>query len=227
MSVIEHLEALRRMLIISIIACGVATIAAIFIAGHVITFLVERAGIGHAIYLQPGGGVLLQLKVAMYIGVVLAGPVIIQQIWWFVSPGLHPKERRFVLPLVVSTIVFFLIGVAVAMFALPLYIHVLNSLTPAEVTYLPDITELVSFVLIMVLGFGLVFELPVILFVLGMLRIVNTRWLYKRRPYMFLALGIAANFLTPGVDPLTPLIVFIPLYLFFEGTTLLLKLLGR
>src|SRR6266550_3372244 len=204
MSGIEHLEALRRMLIISIIAWAVATIAAIFIAGHVITFLVERAGIGHAIYLQPGGGVLLQLKVAMYIGVVLAGPVIIQQIWWFVSPGLHPKERRFVLPLVVSTIVFFLIGVAVAMFALPLYIHVLNSLTPAEVT-----------------------ELPVILFVLGMLRIVNTRWLYKRRPYMFLALGIAANFLTPGVDPLTPLIVFIPLYLFFEGTTLLLKLLGR
>ena len=227
MSVIEHLEALRRMLIISIIAWGVATIAAIFIAGHVITFLVERAGIGHAIYLQPGGGVLLQLKVAMYIGVVLAGPVIIQQIWWFVSPGLHPRERRFVLPLVVATIVFFLIGVTVAMFALPLYIHVLNSLTPAEVTYLPDITELVSFVLIMVLGFGLVFELPVVLFVLGMLRIVNTRWLYKRRPYMFLALGIAANFLTPGVDPLTPLIVFIPLYLFFEGTTLLLKLLGR
>ena len=93
MSVIEHLEALRRMLIISIIAWAVATIAAIFIAGHVITFLVERAGIGHAIYLQPGGGVLLQLKVAMYIGFVLAGPVIIQQIWWFVSPGLHPRER--------------------------------------------------------------------------------------------------------------------------------------
>jgi len=227
MSVIEHLEALRRALIIAIVAWAVATIAAIFLAHYVITFLVERAGIGHAIYLQPGGGVLLQLKVAMYIGVVLAGPVIIQQIWWFVSPGLHPRERRFVLPLVVSTIVFFFIGVAVAMFALPLYIHVLNSLTPSEVTYLPDITELVSFVLIMVLGFGLVFELPVVLFVLGMLRIVNTRWLYKRRPYMFIALGIAANFLTPGVDPLTPLIVFIPLYLFFEGTTLLLKLLGR
>ena len=86
-------------------------VAAIFAAHYVITFLVQRAGIGHAIYLQPGGGVLLQLKVAMYIGVVLAGPVIIQQIWWFVSPGLHPRERRFVLPLVVATIVFFLIGV--------------------------------------------------------------------------------------------------------------------
>ena len=227
MSVIEHLEALRRMLIISLIAWGVTTIAAIFIAGHVITFLVERAGIGHAIYLQPGGGVLLQLKVAMYVGVVLAAPVIIQQLWWFVSPGLHAHERKFVLPLVVATIFFFAVGVGVAMFALPLYIHVLNSLTPSDVTYLPDITELVGFVLIMVLGFGLVFELPVVLFVLGMMRIVTSGWLYKRRPYWFLALGILANFLTPGVDPLTPMIMFVPLYVFFEGTALLLKLLGR
>ena len=227
MSIIEHLEALRRALIVSLIAWGVATIASIFLAHYVITFLVQRAGIGHAIYLQPGGGVLLQLKVAMYIGVVLASPVIIQQAWWFISPGLHPHERRFVLPLVVSTIVFFAIGVAVAMFALPLYIRILNSLTPADVTYLPDISELFSFVLIMVIGFGLVFELPVILFVLGMTRIINSRWLYKRRPYWFLALGILANFLTPGVDPLTPMILFVPLYLFFEGTALLLKLLGR
>lgn len=227
MSVIEHLEALRRALIVSLIAWAFGTLAAVFIAGHVITFLIDRAGVGHGIYLQPGGGVLLQLKVALYIGVVVSSPVIIQQAWWFVSPGLHPKERRFVLPLVLATVIFFAFGVATAMFALPLYIHVLNSLSPAQVTYLPDVAELVGFVLIMVLGFGLVFELPVVLFVLGMLRIVNSRWLHKRRPYWFLGLGILANFLTPGVDPLTPMIVFIPLYVFFEATALLLKLLGR
>jgi sec-independent protein translocase protein TatC len=227
MSVIEHLEALRRMLIISLIAWGAATIAAVFISGRVISFLVTRAGIGHAIYLQPGGGVILQLKVALYIGLVIAAPVLIQQVWWFVSPGLHAHERRFVLPLVVATIVFFAIGVSVAMFALPLYIKVLNSLAPADVTYLPDVTELVSFVLIMVIGFGLVFELPVVLFVLGMLRIITSRWLYKRRPYWFLGLGILANFLTPGVDPVTPMIMFVPLYVFFEATALLLRLLGR
>ena len=227
MTVIEHLEALRRALIVSIIAWTIATIAAVFLSGHVITFLVTRAGISQAIYLQPGGAVLLQLKVAAYIGIVLASPVIIQQVWWFVSPGLHAHERRFVLPLVVATIFFFGLGVGVAMFALPLYIHVLGSLSPADVKYLPDVTELVGFVMIMCLGFGLVFELPVALFVLGMLRIVNTRWLYKRRPYWFLGLGILANFLTPGADPLTPMIMFIPLYVFFEGTALLLKLLGR
>ncbi|HKC20503.1 MAG TPA: twin-arginine translocase subunit TatC [Candidatus Dormibacteraeota bacterium] len=227
MSIIEHLEALRRALIVSLIAWGLGTIAAIFVAGRVITFLITRAGIGHAIYLQPGGGVLLQLKVALYIGIVVAAPVVIQQVWWFVSPGLHPHERRFVLPLVVATIAFFAFGVAVAMYALPLYIKILGSLAPTDVTYLPDIGELVSFVLIMVIGFGLVFELPVVLFVLGMLRIVNSRWLYKRRPYWFLGLGLLANFLTPGVDPVTPMIMFVPLYVFFEGSTLLLKLLGR
>jgi sec-independent protein translocase protein TatC len=227
MSVIEHLEALRRALIISLVAWGLTTLASFFISGKVIGLLISRAGIGHAIYLQPTGGVILQLKVALYIGLVIAAPVVIQQIWWFVSPGLHVHERRFILPLIVATIVFFAIGVAVAIFALPIYIHVLNSLAPPNTSYLPDISELIGFVLIMVIGFGIVFELPVILFVLGMLRIINTRWLYKNRLWWFLGLGILANFLTPGVDPFTPLVMFVPLYIFFEGTALVLKLLKR
>jgi sec-independent protein translocase protein TatC len=227
MSVIEHLEALRRALIISLVAWGLTTLASFFISGKVIGLLISRAGIGHAIYLQPTGGVILQLKVALYIGLVIAAPVVIQQIWWFVSPGLHVHERRFILPLIVATIVFFAIGVAVAIFALPIYIHVLNALAPPNTSYLPDISELIGFVLIMVIGFGIVFELPVILFVLGMLRIINTRWLYKNRLWWFLGLGILANFLTPGVDPFTPLVMFVPLYIFFEGTALVLKLLKR
>ena len=227
MSVIEHLEALRRALIISLAAWAITTIASLFIAGTVIGYLIRRAGVGHAIYLQPTGGVILTLKVALYIGFVIAAPIVIQQIWWFVSPGLHPHERRFVLPIVVATIIFFAIGVAVAIFALPLYIHVLNALAPPNTSYLADISELIGFILIMVIGFGIVFELPVVLFVLGMLRIISSKWLYKNRVYFFLGLGLLANFLTPGVDPFTPLIMFIPLYIFFEGTTLILKLIGR
>jgi sec-independent protein translocase protein TatC len=227
MSVMEHLEALRRMLIVSLIAWGLATIGSFFIAGRVIGYLVTRAGITHAVYLGPTGGVTIQLKVALCIGLVISAPVLIQQVWWFVSPGLHPTERRFILPLVLATIFFFGLGVAVAIFALPLYLKVLGNLAPPDVIYLPDIGQLIGFVLLMVIGFGLVFELPVVIFVLGMLRIVTSRWLHKTRPYWFLGLGILANFLTPGVDPLTPLIMFIPLYLFYEGTALLLQLLRR
>jgi sec-independent protein translocase protein TatC len=227
MSVIEHLEALRRVLIICLIAWAATTVAAFFISPRVIDFLIKRAGIGHAVYLQLAGGVLLEVKVALYIGLVLAAPVVIQQVWWFVSPGLHAHERRFILPLIASTVFFFGVGVSVAMYALPIYVKVLNSFSPPDTTYLPDISQFVSFVLVMVIGFGIVFELPVVLFVLGMLRVIKSKWLYKNRPYWFLALGITANFLTPGADPVTPLIMFIPLYLFYEGTSLLLKLLGR
>jgi len=227
MSVIEHLEALRRVLIISLIAWAATTVAAFFISPRVIDFLIKRAGIGHAVYLQLAGGVLLEVKVALYIGLVLAAPVVIQQVWWFVSPGLHAHERKFILPLIASTVFFFGVGVAVAMYALPIYVKVLNSFSPPDTSYLPDVSQFVSFVLVMVIGFGIVFELPVVLFVLGMLRIIKSRWLYKNRPYWFLALGITANFLTPGADPVTPLIMFIPLYFFYEGTALLLKILGR
>jgi sec-independent protein translocase protein TatC len=223
----EHLEALRRMLIISLAGWAVATTVAFFISNQVIDFLIVRAGLQHAVYLAPAGGVLLRLKVSMYIGIVLAAPVVIQQIWWFVSPGLHQNERRLTLPLIFSTVFFFAFGVAVALFALPLYLKVLNSFSPPDVVYLPDLSQFISFVLLMVIGFGVVFELPVVLFVLGMLRIITSKWLHKTRPYWFLGLGITANFLTPGADPVTPLIMFIPLYVFYEGTALLLKLLRR
>jgi len=227
MSIIEHLEALRRALIISLAAWGLTTIAAFFVSGQIVGLLVRRAGISQAVYLHPAGGVITDLVVAAYIGFIIAAPVVIQQIWWFVSPGLHRNERRLILPLIVATIIFFALGVAAAVYALPLYIHVLSALAPPHVTYLADISELIGFILTMVIGFGLVFELPVVIVVLGLLRIINSRWLYKNRPWWFIGLALIANFLTPGVDPLTPLIMFVPLYIFYEGSTLLLKLTGR
>jgi len=227
MSVMEHLEALRRMLIVILVAWAITTVAAFFVSGQVVSWLVSRAGLGHAVYLGPGSFVLTRLQVALYIGLIAAAPIVIQQIWWFVSPGLHRHERRLTLPLIVASIVFFGLGVAAAVYALPLYIRVLNSFAPSNVTYLADVSELVGFILIMVIGFGIVFELPVVLIVLGTLRIISSRWLYKNRVWWFLGLGLASNFLTPGVDPLTPLIVFIPLYFFFEASALILKISGR
>jgi sec-independent protein translocase protein TatC len=227
MSVIEHLEALRRMLIVIIIAWGITTIAGFVISGQVVEWLVSRAGLGHAVYLGPGSFVLTRLQVAIYIGFIIAAPVVIQQIWWFVSPGLHRNERKLTLPLIVATIFFFALGVAAALYALPLYIRVLNSFAPTNVTYLADVAQLVGFILLMVIGFGVVFELPVVLVVLGLLGIVKSRWLYKNRIWWFVGLALVANFLTPGVDPLTPLLMFVPLYIFFEMSALILKLSGR
>jgi sec-independent protein translocase protein TatC len=227
MSVIEHLEALRRALIIASIGWLVATIAAYVVHNEVLEFLLHRAGLHTLLLLSPTAGFMIGLKVAFYLGLVLASPIIFWQLWWFVSPGLHAHEKRLILPMVGATTFFFLLGVAVAMYALPLYMRVLATFNPPDFTYAPTADSFISFILAIVLAFGVVFELPVLLYTLGMLRIISSSWLYQRRAYWVVGLGLVANILTPGGDPFTPLIAFVPLWIFWEGTALILKLSGR
>jgi sec-independent protein translocase protein TatC len=227
MSVIEHLEALRRALIISIAAWTVCTIVAWFISSDVLTFIIHRANLKEVVYLNPTGAFMLRFKVALYVGIVVAAPVVFWQLWWFVSPGLYRHEKRIVLPLIAATTFFFLVGVGFALFALSLIMRVLTSFAPPDLHFLPAGDELLGFVLGLVIAFGIVFELPVILWTLGMLRIISARWLYKNHAYWVVGLGVVANVMTPGGDPFTPMIVFVPLLLFWEATALLLKLTGH
>ena len=109
---------------------------------------------------------------------VVAAPVIIWQVWWFVSPGLHPHERRFVLPMILATSSFFLMGVGVALFSLPLFMRILLGLTGSELHYLPLADNLFGFILLITIAFGLVFELPVAIFVMGIGLTYGPRLLY-------------------------------------------------
>jgi sec-independent protein translocase protein TatC len=228
MSVIEHLEALRRTLIISSVGWLVATAAAYVVHNQVFQVLVARAHLPHtALLLEPTSGVFIGFKIALYLGLVLASPIVFWQMWWFISPGLHAHEKRLIIPLIGATTFFFLVGVAFAIYALPLFMGVLNAFNPPDTSAEYTADSIISFVLAIVLAFGVVFELPVVLYTLGMLRIISSRWLYQHRLYWVIALGLIANVMTPGVDPFTPLLVFIPLYAFWEGTALLLKLSGR
>lgn len=228
MTVIEHLEDLRRALIICSITWALTTIVSfVFLWKPFFYFLLHRGGLDRAIFLAPQGGFFIGLKIALYLGIVLAAPIIIWQIWWFVSPGLHRHEKRLVLPMVLATIFFFALGVGFSLFAMPFIMRVLTGFAPPELQFLPAGDELLSFWLALIVGFGLVFELPVVLFVLGRIGIISSGWLYKNRAYWLLGLGLLANLLTPGGDPLSPLIMFLPLYVFYEGTALLLKVTGR
>jgi sec-independent protein translocase protein TatC len=227
MTVVEHLEALRRALIISLVAWALTTIVSLVFASRIFELLLTRGNIPTAYFGAPTGFFMLMLKIAIYLGFVLAFPVIVQQVWWFVSPGLHAHEKRVVLPIIIGSVVFFLIGVAFSMFSLPLILRVVTGFAPSNVRYFPFVDDYLTFVLALVIGYGLVFELPVVIYVLGTLRIISTRWLYKNRVYWFLGLGILANFLTPGGDPFTPMIMFVPLYLLWELSALVLKLRGR
>jgi sec-independent protein translocase protein TatC len=227
MTILEHLEALRRVLIVSMIGWALCTAVAFFFWGRILTFLEHRGNIGPLNYLNPIGGFTLGIKIALIVGLIAAAPVWIQQLWWFVSPGLHRHERRLILPLVAATIVFFAIGVSFALFSLPLFLRILSGFAPPDLHYFPVGDEYINFVLFLILGFGIVFELPVVIFVLGLLRVMTSAWLYRNRFYWIVGLGLLSNLMTPGVDPLTPLFMWVPLYIFWEGTVLLLKLMGR
>lgn len=230
MSIIEHLEVLRRVLIVVIAAWAVTTIAAWFFSPSIYAFVVHRANLpgGKVVCLTPTCLFFIQLKVALYTGFAIASPVLLQQAWSFVSPGLYLNERRLFGPLVFASVFFFALGMAFAFFSLPLIMHVLLGFSNNGVIEpLLAADEVLGFVLGLIIGYGLVFELPVVIFVLGRIGLVNSRWLWKNRPYFFLGLGLLANFLTPGGDPFTPMIMFVPLYLFYEGSTLLLRLTGR
>lgn len=229
MTLIEHLEDLRKTLIWALGAWVVATLICLLppVWRSVVEFLVRRGGVTEAYYTAPTGAFVLALKLAATMGFIAAFPVIAQRIWWFVSPGLHRHERRLVLPLFLATILFFALGVAFSIVALPLFVKILTGFAPPDLRYLPFVDQYIGFVMFLALGFGIVFELPVVIYVLGRFGIVSSKSLYSKRPHWILGLGLAANFLTPGADPLTPLIMFIPLYLFWEGAVLVLKLTGR
>jgi sec-independent protein translocase protein TatC len=228
MTVIEHLEDLRRALIISAVVWVVCSVVAWFFTSDVLQYVEHRANLPPLTYLNPTGAFMLRFRIALYSGTLLASPIIFWQAWWFVGPGLHTHEKKVVLPLIFSTSFFFLLGVATCFYSLPLIMRVLNGFAPHDVlNYLPVGDEFISFLLGLCLAFGLVFELPVVLWTLGVLRIISSSWLWKQRLYWVLGLGILANVMTPGGDPLTPLVVFVPLLIFYGGTTLLLKVTGR
>jgi sec-independent protein translocase protein TatC len=229
MSIVEHLEDLRRALIVALIGWLAVTIVGFIFWRQILEFLIYRAGLQKTglIFLAPTGAFMIGLKIAFVVGLVGAAPIIFWQLWWFISPGLHVHEKRLILPLIAATSFFFLVGITFSLYALGLIMKVLTGFAPPDLRYLPDGNELLGFILLITLAFGMVFELPVVLYTLGRLGIISSKWLYKNRAYWVIGLGILANFMTPGADPLTPLLVFIPLMIFWEGTALLLKLTGR
>ncbi len=230
MSILEHLGALRRAMAVGAASWLLASIACWFISVPFLAFVVHRGGLHHAlVYFSPAGGVMLRLQVSLFLGTLVASPIIIWQIWWFVAPGLHMHERRVAVPLIFATSIFFLFGVAVSFYSLPIFLDILQSFSgpPTVIEYFPNGSDLLSFLLWISIAFGLVFELPVVLYVLGMLRIISSGWLWRKRVWWIVGLLLLSNFMTPGVDPITPLIVAVPLLIFYFGSIVVLKFSGR
>ncbi len=224
MPFLEHLEELRWRIVKSL----VALMAGIGIGYYVVTKW-DIVGLIKApvnpylpagqklLITSPMEPFLIALKLSIAMGVALAVPVILYQIWAFLRPALYTRERRIVLPAVLAGFLLFLIGAALGFFViLPETLKVMQSFVTSSMTQLITATSYFSLVIVIVLLFGAVFEVPLIMFILIYMRIVSSAFLKKHHRVFIMVNAVASTLLTPGDLVITSLMAMIPIQLFYE-----------
>ncbi len=233
-TLIEHLDDLRRVLIVCLIAWAVATGLA-FLVNHALIQLLEhplmlaltRRGpspFGHTVIVtSPIEGLSIPFKVAALVGFVAALPVVAWQAWTFIAPGLRRAERRLAGPFVAGTIICFALGAAFAYLIMPIGLSFLASFLGTDAVYLPDLNAYLSFFLLVIAVFGITFEMPVVLTLLAALRIISSATLRRwRRPAVFAIIAVALV-ITPGADPFTPTLLSAALLILYEASILVIR----
>jgi sec-independent protein translocase protein TatC len=220
---LEHLIELRRRLIWSFGALGLAFLVCLYFAEPIFAFLVQpllRAGQGKLIYTDVFEAFFAQMKVAFFSAIMLSFPVVANQVWRFVAPGLYGKEKRALRPFLILTPVLFLGGASMAYFvAMPLALHFLlgfqGNVGGIQQEALPAIGNYLSFVTKFMFGFGVAFLLPVLLMLMERAGIVTRMQLVKGRRYAVVAVFAIAAVLSPP-DVVSMMLLAVPLCLLYE-----------
>ncbi len=229
MSLLEHLEELRRRLIIIIAAVVLGAIIGFLLSNPALQVL--RAPLppkyDHLIFTRVTEIFEIQLKIGIFIGIALAMPVILYQVWRFVSPGLTRTERHVVWPLLSGALLLFLLGIEVGYVIVPYALGFLLGLAPAGIPALLTVGEYVGFVTTLMLAFGVVMEFPIVLVALSRVGLLSHRRVAAQRRLIIVGIVVFAVVVTPGGDPFSPTILAAVMYVLFEGALLVMRLAGR
>jgi sec-independent protein translocase protein TatC len=225
MSFFAHLVELRTRLIHSAVAIVIGTGIGLLLSKHFIAFIVQpmykalrSAGLeGNLYYTSPAGYVSLVISLGLYLGVAIAMPYVLYQVWLFVAPGLFKHERNAVAAFIVSSMFLFLCGLAFGYFImLPTTLKFLiNFANEGPIKPLISINEYFDLTLMILLGLGLVFELPVLIFILSLFGIVTPKFLLKNFRYAMVIITVAAAIITPTPDATTMLVFMAPMILLY------------
>lgn len=228
MSLVDHLTELRTRLIRVLLAVAVGTVIGFIVADDVRAILVQPLPSQQVQVLGPGDAFSITLRISVIIGIILAMPMILYQLWAFIGPGLTPTERRSIRPWLPLAIVFFALGVGIAYVVLPYAIDFLLGFTDQYVTgeRLAAVPYF-DFVTTMFLVFGVVMEFPIVLFALARVGILSSARLASSRRIVALVIAIFAAVATPGGDPFSPLVLGGTMYLLFEGTLFFIRRTGH
>lgn len=225
MPLMEHLRELRTRLVRAALALLVTTAASFVIAKRVLEYLISPMGSTLPQALKPTEVIGNYMKVAMICGVTLAMPVIVYQIGRFVTPALTKKERRYLYLLVPGATLSFVAGSAFAFYVMmPTAIPFLQGFLADIIEQKWAIGEYLSFVTSLLFWIGLSFELPLFVYFLAKLGIVNAQMLSKNRKYAIIAISILAAVITPTVDPLNMFLVMGPLIILYELGVILARI---
>jgi sec-independent protein translocase protein TatC len=229
MSLIEHLEELRRRLIIVVIAVVAAAVLGFVFSGSVLDLLRRPLPSAYeTIYFTgPADAFGVQVKIAGFLGIALAMPVILFQVWRFVTPGLTRPERRFVWPVMIAALLLFALGIVVGYAIIPYALTFLLGFARPGLEPLLTIDGYVGFVTTMLLAFGLVLEFPIVLIGLARVGVLNYRRLASQRRWAIIAIVLLAIVLTPGGDPISPIILGSVMYILFEGSLFVIRMIRR
>jgi sec-independent protein translocase protein TatC len=236
MTLIEHLEELRKVLIISLAAWGVATIVGLLVSDPVVGLLVRplrylartNPEAARLHYFGLFGYFGIHLKVGAAVGLALALPVILHQAWSFIAPGLRPVERRFARPLLVSSLALFAAGALLAYAFLYVAVRILAPFVNGpDLVLFTGADDYLGFVVILMLVFAVTFEFPVALVLMASAGLMSSARLRRGRRAAVLIIAAVAYIATPGVDPVTPLVLAIPLMALYEGSILVIRRMGK
>jgi sec-independent protein translocase protein TatC len=205
MSFLDHLEELRRRLIVSLVAVTIGFFAAWAVIDRILAFimgpLTKVIPGGKFVYTEPAEAFMLDLKGAALVGFILALPIVMWQVWKFVAPGLYANEKRFAIPFALFSTGFFLCGAAFAHYMLfPWTWAFFGSFSNDQLLFLPSIQPVFSMYTKMLLAMGLVFEMPTVVFFLARIGMVTAGLMLRMFKYAILVIFIAAAVLTPGQD---------------------------
>ncbi len=215
MTLVEHLDELRRRILISLAAIAIGACIAFWKIKPIVAYLAKP--VGHLVFLSPTEAFMAYFKLAFFAGLFLASPVILSQIWGFASSALKEKERKTLLFFLPFSVILFLCGAAFAFFiVIPLALKFLINFAGPEVLPVISISEYLSFITILTLVFGVVFELPAVIIILAKLGMVTPAFLSKNRRWAVLVIFITAAVLTPTPDAFTQILMAVPLIFLYE-----------
>lgn len=222
MSVVDHLQELRRRLIVAILSVGAGSLACFYFVEDLMQWIIRPAG--KLYYLNPAEGFFAYMKMAVFAGFLLALPVVLYQAWAFIVPALTRSEKKLAVIIVPASVALFFLGLSFSYFlVLPVALNFFMGFASDSLQPLLSLGQYLSFVVSMLLPFGFVFELPLIVFVLAKLGVISSDFLARKRKIALLLAFVIGGVVSPTPDMFGQVMIAVPLLLLYESSIWLIK----